>query len=287
MQFELVEFRLIESSKMSRSRQIAEFFGPGSWPVRIVRPIREWALEIAYGQAGLLREVNGISLRVLPKHRSYFAADYDAPVAAYFRGRVRPGDVCASIGANLGMYPLQFAHWSSPGGMVYAFEPNPVTVVGLGRHIAMNKLNARVEIINSAVADRPGKAPFHYAGTDGMSRLGMPNPVLNIPTSAVDVDVVTLDGFFRDRGIRPSALMMDIEGFEVSALAGARELFMGGRPPIAVIEMHPAAWSVAGSTRADLERLLAEYRLRPIPLSGQTDVLGDYGHVALESRAIA
>jgi hypothetical protein len=75
--------------------------------------------------------------------------------------------------------------------------------------------------------------------------------------------------------------MMDVEGFEIAALAGARDLFTADPPPVAVVELHPSAWPAAGTTRADLERLLAEYRLRAVPLSGQTDPLGEYGHVAL------
>ncbi len=267
---------------MTRSRRLTDLFGRESWAVRRLRPLREAVLRAVYARRGLPRTVNGITIRVAPEHRWYFAPQYDAPVAEYFRPRVRPGSACLSIGANLGVYPLKFAHWSAPGGVVYAFEPNPNTAAALRRHVAMNGLADRVEVLERAVSDRPGTATFHAAGVEGMSRLGEPNPGLAGRTRAIEVPVDTLDLFCRVRGVRPAALMMDVEGFEVAALAGARELFTAGPPPVAVVEFHPNAWGVAGTTRADLERLLADYRLRVVPLSGQADPFAEYGHVALE-----
>jgi FkbM family methyltransferase len=230
----------------------------------------------------MVRTVNGVAFRIAPEHRWYFTPQFDPGVAEYFRARVRPGSVCFSVGANLGVYPLQFAHWSGPSGMVYAFEPNPDSAEVLRRHLNMNRLACRAEVVERAVSDRLGSATFYLSGTDGRSRLGQPNPELDGQTHSVEVGVETLDHFCEDRGIRPAALIMDIEGFEIAALLGARDLYSSDPPPITVIEIHPNAWEVAGTCRADLERLLNEYRLRVVPLSGQVDPLEQYGHVALE-----
>jgi FkbM family methyltransferase len=266
---------------MGFARRVADLFGRDSWVVRRARPVREWALAAAYSRSGYSMMVNGVPVRVHPRYRALFDPDYDAAVAAYLRERVRPGAVCFSVGANLGVYPLQFAAWSAPDGRVFAFEPNPETAAALAEHVRMNLLADRVEVVERAVADRPGTATFHAAGTDGMSSLGETNPQLTGLTRTVTVTVDSLDEFCRVRGVRPDVLMMDVEGFEIAALAGARDLFTADPPPVAVVELHPSAWPAAGTTRADLERLLAEYRLRAVPLSGQTDPLGEYGHVAL------
>lgn len=267
---------------MGWARRLAEWGGPDSWVVRRLRPAREWALDLAYGRAGLPRTVNGVPVRVLPRHRWYFVPEYDAPVAEYLRPRVRPGAVCVSVGANLGVYPLQFAHWSGPAGRVYAFEPNPQAAAALRRHVAMNGLAGRARVVERAVADRPGTAVLHAAGTNGMSRLGEPNAELAGRTRPLRVEVDTLDRFAAGEGVRPDVVMIDVEGFEWAVLAGARGLLAAARPPVVVVEMHPAAWPVAGADRPAGERLLAEYRLRVVPLSGQRDPLGEYGHVALE-----
>jgi FkbM family methyltransferase len=226
--------------------------------------------------------VNGVPLRVLPGHRGYFAPDYDAPVAAFFRARVRPGDVCISVGANIGVYPLQFANWAAPGGRVFAFEPNPKTAEVLRAHVRINGLEDRIHVLQNAVADRTGTATFHAAGLDGMSRLGEPNPRVADKTVPITVEVETLDVFCDREQVRPNAMMIDVEGFEVAVLAGARSLFANARCLVTVVEMHPNAWPVAGSDRSAFENLLADLHVRVVPLSGQSDPLGEYGHVYLE-----
>jgi len=251
--------------------------------IRRLQPLREWLLARAYGRCGLARTVNGVTMRVLPAHRWYFRPDYDAPVAAFFQKRARPGDVCFSVGANIGVYPLQFAAWSGPSGRVVAFEPNPKTADVLRRHVRINGLDDRIAVVAKAVAERPGMATFHASGVDGMSRLGEPNPLLARKTTAIQVEVDSLDEFCERSGVTPAALMIDVEGFEPGVLAGARTLFTPGHLAVTtVVEMHPDAWSVAGYDRAMFERLLNELRVRVVPLSGQCDPLAEYGHVYLE-----
>ncbi len=267
---------------MTWIRNVAELIGPESWVVRLFRPVREWALEKACGSRGLERSVNDVPMRCMTRYRWYFSPTYDSPVASYFRSRVRPGAVCVSIGANLGIYPLQFAAWSAPDGVVYAVEPNPQTATVLRTHVVMNGLAGRAHVVEQAISDRRGEATFLQAGVDGMSRLGQANPALEIQAHPIRVNVDSIDNFCASHGIRPAALMIDIEGFEARALAGARDLFASDNPPVTVVEMHPNAWSVAGTDRAAIEDLLREYRLHLVPLSGQADVLGEYGHAALE-----
>jgi hypothetical protein len=85
--------------------------------------------------------------------------------------------------------------------------------------------------------------------------------------------------------VSPDWLFIDIEGFEIAALEGARNLMKsrGGEMGI-VVEMHPDAWHLAGTNRAQLERLLRELGLDAVPLSGQTDALGEHGLVHLSRR---
>src|SRR4051812_18697702 len=129
-----------------------------------LRPLRERTLEALYGRRGMVRTMNGERFRVLPRHRWYFAPEFDAPVARFLRERVKPGAACISIGANMGASPLQFARWSAPGGRVFAFEPNPETAELLRRHVAINGLTDRVKVFERAVSDKPGEATFHAAG---------------------------------------------------------------------------------------------------------------------------
>jgi hypothetical protein len=51
-----------------------------------------------------------------------------------------------------------------------------------------------------------------------------------------------------------------------------------------VVEMHPNVWNSANTTRDRAEGLLADLSLRAVPLTGQSDPLGDYGIVHLSYR---
>jgi FkbM family methyltransferase len=242
--------------------------------------IKTLALNLVYGKSGFPRVVNGSSFRCIPDKRWYFSSEYDKTVADYFKFKIKPGDICVSIGSNMGIYPLQFANWTGPSGRVYAFEPNPQAISIMKKHIALNGYSNCISVYEKAVSNSLGKASFHASASDGMSRLGKENPLLKGRTDIIAVDVTTLDHEFKGKPI--GALMMDIEGFEIAALQGGLHFLKSHLAKAIVIEMHPNAWVIAGTTRADFEQLLMDCSLRAIPLSGQKDALAEYGHIALE-----
>jgi FkbM family methyltransferase len=186
------------------------------------------------------------------------------------------------VGANVGVYVLQLAHWSSPGGRIVAFEPNPGAREVLERHVRMNGLQERVRIVPAAVGECSGEDILYATEANGMSRLGAPNKALAGHVDEITVPVVTLDEYCKANALVPDWLFLDIEGFEIAALWGARELIKSRRGNLGlVVEMHPNVWDSANTTRAGAESLFEELGLRAIPLTGQSDPLGDHGIVHL------
>ena len=265
--------------------RVAGLVGRESWLIRKLRPAYESFLEWSGRGRGAAWTVNGVEYRVDPHHRHRLGQNYDAPVAAFLRARVKAGDVCVDVGANVGVYVLQFAHWSAPAGRVVAFEPNPGARVVLERHVEFNGLGGRVQIVPAAVSDRAGSATLYADGADGMSRLGEPNRAIAGRVREFNVPTVTLDEYCATAGVEPDWLFVDIEGFEVAALEGARRLINSrGRAMGIVVELHPNVWHTAGTSRAGLERLLDELKLEAVPLTGQKDALGEHGLVHLAHR---
>ena len=247
----------------------------------LVNRVRDKAIRTFQSHRGVSRTVNGVRFRVDPAGRQTFTAAYDVGATDFLRSLLREGMEAWNVGANVGVYTLQLATWVGPSGRVVAFEPNPAARSILARNIALNSLQPRVELVASAVGGAPGAVDFFVSGADGMGRAGKPNPLL-AETDRITVPVTTLDAFAAARGRKPDVVVMDIEGWEVAALHGARSLL----PEIPfVVELHSNAWEWSGHTRAELEAILAEYALDVIPLSGQSDILGDYGQVALQPRA--
>lgn len=258
-------------------------FGPESWQGRRAREVRELGFQLLYGQMGMQRVVNGTPVRILPQHRRLFPSDYEAPVAEYLRQRIRPGMTCLNVGANVGVYALQLAAWSSPGGRVLAFEPNPHTAADLRQHVAWNRgLGSPIEVLECAVSSTPGSATFFASDTSGMSRLGKPNPLLRT-VEAIQVEVTSLDVFCSQQSIDPDWIFIDVEGFEIAVLLGCRNLLQARRGRLGVtVEMHSNCWQDAGTDRQTLESLLTELDLHLVPITGQADPFLSYGLVQIE-----
>jgi FkbM family methyltransferase len=272
----------------SLARKVAGALGRESRVVRALRPAYERLLEIASGGRGYLHTLNGSErFYIRPRHRPLYPATYDVPVMNYLRARVRPGHVALNPGANAGVYALCLARWAGPTGHVYAFEPNPAIRAVLDDTARRSGLAGCLTSVPDAIGAETGSATFMVSDSSGLSRLGQPNPeARDVAHHAVAVGITTIDRFCADRHLRPDWLMMDIEGYEVAALRGARETIRAGRGRLGIVlEMHPALWEMSGSSRSDVERLLAELGLVPVALAGQIDPLGEKGIVRLEYRA--
>jgi FkbM family methyltransferase len=267
------------------ARRTAGLLGRESRLIRSLRPAYESALDWLGGGRGIPWPINGVTYRIDPHQRPLLGQAYEPAVAAFLRERVQPGAVCLDVGANVGAYVLQCAHWSQPGGRVVAFEPNPGACAVLQNHIRLNGLEERVEVVPAAVGAESGQAVFYAVAADPMSRAGAPNEAIADRVASLQVPVLTLDDFCQTRGLLPDWLIIDIEGFELAALQGARRLLASRKNALGiVVEMHPALWASACMTRGLVETALADLGLRAVPLTGQADPLGEYGHVHLVAR---
>jgi FkbM family methyltransferase len=270
------------NSLQTIARHAAGMVGRESRLIRRLRPYYESLLDWSGGGRGIKWEINGETYRVDPRQRHRLGQNYDAPVAAFLRERIQPGALCFDVGANVGVYVLQFARWSAPTGKVVAFEPNPKTRTVLHNHVRMNDLTERVTIAPFAVGSQSGEATLYAAGVDGMSRLGQANAAIADQVVEINVPVVTLDEYCRSENLVPDWLLMDIEGFEIAALSGARQLIKTlGKGLGIVVEMHPDVWDSANTTRAEAEDLLADLKLKPVALTGQAHPLDEHGLVHL------
>jgi hypothetical protein len=143
---------------------IANTLGRDAALVRHARPIYERALALLTAGRGIPWTINGADFRISPFQRHRMGSLYDTGVAEFLSKRVRPGAVCFDVGANVGVYALQFARWTGPSGRVFAFEPNPISAGILAEHVRMNDVAARVEIVRAAVAGTSGTQTFTTPG---------------------------------------------------------------------------------------------------------------------------
>ena len=134
-----------------------------------------------------------------------------------------PGSTFYDVGANVGFYTLLGSKLVRTG-KVFAFEPLPMNLEFLRRHIALNSCT-NVKVVGVAVSDATGLASFQTDATRAMGRLQ--------DDGDCQVRTATLDQMISDGTISPPDFVkMDIEGAEFRALQGAKACFQRYKPTL-------------------------------------------------------
>lgn len=211
---------------------------------------------VAQGEGIPCTMPHGEIVRVKPTHRSmsWDRLEYEA-----FKKCVRPGDIVLDVGANVGAYSTLFGQWVIPGGRVFAFEPIPSVCTVLKDHVRINRLQNVVTIVPVAVSDRQGTVAMIGAENSGCSRVANRAEIACGP-NLLQVDSITLDAFCSAKGLLPNCLKIDVEGFEVNVLRGAREIIGQVSSEVAIfVELHPTRWPLLGTSK---DELLDELRIQ-------------------------
>jgi FkbM family methyltransferase len=140
---------------------------------------------------------------------------------------LRPGDLFADVGANVGSYTILAA--AGIGSRVSAFEPGVEAFGWLTRNIALNCVENLVNAHQMALGASRGTARF----TDSLDTT---NRVDANGTKTITME--TLDGALA--GDCPSLLKIDVEGYEPEVLAGAARTLDNRTLQAVIMEMnHP------------------------------------------------
>lgn len=138
------------------------------------------------------------------------------------------GDVVLDIGAAFGVITLPLAKAVGQKGRVYAFEPAKKTQILLQQILDVNHIE-NVTLVKAAISDQPGEAEFieYTADQDvfwasDFSTLNAPDVNRSRKHNHYLVPVTTIDDYVEANHLVPKAIKIDIEGFELYALYGAK-----------------------------------------------------------------
>jgi FkbM family methyltransferase len=161
-----------------------------------------------------------------------FTGHYDLPSQRLVLAYIQPDTIVLDVGASLGLWTVPLAKAAREvGARVWAFEPYPSNHPWLERNVALNGLEDTVTIHRCALGDAVGKARMGIVETEDFQQGG--NAAINLdPESAlgVMVPVKRLDDFAIAAPV--SAVKIDVEGYEIRVLRGAKELIARDRPVI-------------------------------------------------------
>ena len=136
---------------------------------------------------------------------------------------LRPGDLFADVGANVGSYSVLAG--AAVGADVIAFEPGEA-FLWLVRNLKLNGLG-KDQARCTAVGATNGTASF-TSGKDTMNRIDS-DGVRTVP-------ITTLDVACRERA--PALIKIDVEGFEGDVLQGAASVLENPRTQAVIMELN-------------------------------------------------
>lgn len=149
----------------------------------------------------------------------------------FWRSLPLGGLVVYDIGAFHGILTLFFA---ARCGQVIAYEPNELNHARLMENIRLNQL-ANVQVRKFGVGALPGTGRLHYSAD--MAGGGTLDPRA-VAGNSQRVEITTLDRDIAAGALpRPDLVKIDIEGWELEALRGARATIHAYHPAL-FLEMH-------------------------------------------------
>lgn len=158
----------------------------------------------------------------------------------WLRQHLQTGDVFVDVGAAYGVISLPLAHHLGPTGHVYAFEPARQTRQLLAQIINHNNIS-NITLLPQAIADKVGSADFIEYSNDNPFTWASDTSTLaaNVQPSqkhyqTYSVEITTLDQVLEQQAIRPQAIKIDIEGFELYALQGGQKTLAQCRPALCI-----------------------------------------------------
>jgi FkbM family methyltransferase len=161
---------------------------------------------------------------------------YEPDMRAAIARLTRPGMTAFDIGANVGVFAVQFAALVGERGRVWAFEPEPNNLACLERTARDARLR-HLTVDRRAVSAGAGHSPFDRRGGAFSGRLAAGDAYARTQNT-IEVGTVGIDeAVERGELPPPDILKIDVEGNEGLVLRGmARTLRRHG--PIVICELH-------------------------------------------------
>ena len=193
----------------------------------------------------------------------FLRGTYEPHQTQLFREVVTAGDVVYDVGAHVGYYTVLASILVGEGGRVVCFEPLPVNLHDLRRHLQMNGCD-NVTVVEACVADRSGVCRLETRTGTGTGHIS--------ESGGLTVPMVSLDALASEEALPvPNCMKIDVEGAEYLVLQGAQSVIASAQPMI-FLSLH------GDELRKKCVEFLRErgYELRPIvgaQLSEATEIL--------------
>jgi FkbM family methyltransferase len=188
----------------------------------------------------------------------YFIGEFERHETRKFIHSIRSDDVVIDLGANIGYFSLIASKYIGSKGHVFAFEASPKVYELLCKNCSLS--NKNISPFNLAVADQEGTLKFNLPqnpqeqGSGSLSKNNMGD---------IEVESLSIDRFAQTEKItRLDLIKMDIEGAEIKALLGMKEVISKYKPKI-LFEFSPSRYEDSEITEFEsLVKLMKDLRYK-------------------------
>ena len=166
---------------------------------------------------------------------------YEPELLSEIRKTLKSGAVFIEGGANIGFFSLIAAKIIGPTGVVIAFEPTPTTYGYLKKNIKINNIS-NVIISNSGLSSSEKSQSFLLSPhPEENSIIDCSSKSLKSGTKIINIKTVTIDKFCQNNNLKKVDLIkLDIEGQELEAIKGAKEILLKNKNIKIIFELNIA-----------------------------------------------
>ena len=148
----------------------------------------------------------------------------------------KKGDTVFDCGAWIGHFTLMASRLVGKNGMVYSFEPQEEIYNMLKKRIKERNIKNVIPINSAVYSHKSTMSVEKETSSADFTIVDIKNGKLSNP---VTIDMVDLDSFIKEFKItRLNFIKMDIEGAEIEALQGAKNVLKNFSPKIAIASYH-------------------------------------------------
>jgi FkbM family methyltransferase len=230
---------------------------------RVLHPVVEWMEHRRAGKLAdysvkdlgdgveLMHEGRSVVLMGLPKAQCDLAlSEHERPIMATMLSKVKPGAVVWDVGANVGFYTRLLAELTGQTGKVFAFEPNTKTFDELAANTAALSAVTRV---CKGLSDEPGTVQF-ATPVDHSSASRIVGGSTVAMEEMMSIEIVRGDDLVSRDGIDlPQFIKLDVEGHELHALKGMRQVLADDGCKAVLVEVHFTLLEQNGEAGAPVE----------------------------------
>jgi len=205
--------------------------------------------------------------------RQAYLGCFEPEETAWVRRLLRPGMTFLDVGANVGYFTLLASSLVGATGRVVAVEPSPSAFAALARATADL---GNVSAVPVGLSDSSGTlalyVPPEAHGNHAPTMIATPG------WQEVRVEVLTLDELTARHGLeRIDLLKLDVEGHEARILGGAVRALSERRIGAVLCEFNDYWLRQAGSSPAEVWRMLSDHGFRDAERPGEEPAWTDGG----------